>query len=142
LDEADTDRKDNSIDGREKDEEEQALLKYDSHEPDAVFQHIDAQWPGIVIEVSYTQKEKDLPKLAENYILGSDGNIQVVIGLNIEYKRSKKATISVWRPQYIKDGDGQEFLVSAQTISEQVREHRSRIYPVGLILTSTAALPR
>jgi hypothetical protein len=56
--------------------------------------------------VSFSQKEKELKDLAEDYILGSDGNIRVVIGLDIEYKQSKKATISVWRPQYVEHRDG------------------------------------
>ncbi len=74
------------------------------HEPDAVFEHIDAQYPGVVIEVSFTQKKKDLARLADSYILGSEGNIRVVVGLDIEYKTSskdpsKRATISMWRPK-------------------------------------------
>lgn len=44
-----------------------------------------ADYPGIVIQTSFSQKRKDLPKLAEDYILGSIGNITVVIGLDIEY---------------------------------------------------------
>jgi hypothetical protein len=69
--------------------------EYNAHEPDAAFKHLDAQWPCIVIEVSFSQKEKELNDLAEDYILGSDGNIRVVIGLNIEYSQSQKATFSV-----------------------------------------------
>ena len=102
------------------DGEETASSKYDAHEPDAAFSHLDAQWPGIIIEVSFSQKEKELKDLAEDYILGSDGNIRVVIGLNIEYKQSKKATISVWRPQYVEQRDGREDLVSLQTVVDQV----------------------
>ena len=32
-----------------------------------------------------------------DYILGFNSDIQVVIGLNIEYKTSKKVTLSIWR---------------------------------------------
>lgn len=102
------------------DREETASSKYDAHEPDAAFTHRNAQWPGIIIEVSFSQKNKSLKGLAEDYILGSDGNIRVVVGLNIEYKQSKKATISVWRPQYVKQRDGREDLVSMQTVLDQV----------------------
>ncbi|PVH67721.1 hypothetical protein DL98DRAFT_442935 [Cadophora sp. DSE1049] len=98
------------------DNDDRAQSHYDTHEPDAVFKHIDAQWPCIVIEVSSSEKEKELNDLAEDYILGSDGNIPCVVGLNIEYKQSKKATFSVWQPQYIEHDDGQECLVSAQTV--------------------------
>jgi hypothetical protein len=96
ADEASADRQDNSwARQEEEDKGEQTSLKYDAHEPDAAFKHINAQWPGIVIEVSFSQKKKELKYLAEDYILGSDGNIQVVIGIDIEYKQSKKATFSV-----------------------------------------------
>lgn len=64
------------IGGEAADEETKAMSKYDSHEPDAVFKHRDAHWPGIVIEVSFSLKERMLKDLAEDYILGSDGNSQ------------------------------------------------------------------
>jgi hypothetical protein len=60
-----------------------------------------ADYPGIVIETSFSQKRKDLPKLAEDYILGSIGNITVVIGLDIEYWKAKRATFSMWRPEWV-----------------------------------------
>jgi hypothetical protein len=106
--------------GRSGNNEETAPSQYDAHEPDVVFKHTDAHWPCIVIEVSFSQKEKELNELAEDYILGSDGNIHWVISLNIEYKQSKKGTFSVWQPQYIKHDDGQECLVSAQTVFNQM----------------------
>jgi hypothetical protein len=40
-----------------------------THEPDIMFKHMDAAWPGVVIEVSYSQK-KSLVDLADDYILG------------------------------------------------------------------------
>lgn len=98
---------------------DQTSTKYNSHEPDAIFRPQGAQWPTVVIEVSFSQKQKDLKDLAEDYILGSDGNVLVVIGLDIEYRRSKRATLSVWRPRYEKDSDGHHVLVSVQTIFEQ-----------------------
>lgn len=70
------------------------------HMPDAQFHHKEAQYPGVVLEVSYSQKRKDLPKLADNYIVDSEGSIKVVIGLDIEYRGSRKATVSIWRPKY------------------------------------------
>lgn len=75
--------------------------EYGKHDPDAQFRHSQAQFPGVVIEVSYSQKRKDLERLADDYILGSDTNIRVVIGLDIEYKTGKQATLSVWRPSII-----------------------------------------
>jgi hypothetical protein len=87
---------------------------------DAQFRHEGAQYPGVVIEVSYTQKRKDLAYIAEDYILGSNGNIRVVIGLDVEYNNSKKATLSVWRPSIVKNKDGEPELVVEQTVVDEV----------------------
>jgi len=57
--------------------------EYGKHDPDAQFRHSKAQFPGVVIEVSYSQKRKDLERLADDYILGSDSDIRVVVGLDI-----------------------------------------------------------
>jgi hypothetical protein len=73
-----------------------------------------------VIETSFSQKRKDLPKLAEDYILGSIGNIGVVVGLDIEYRNSKRATVSMWRPELGVE-DGVSFLGVKQVIDSLVR---------------------
>ncbi|KAF2761483.1 hypothetical protein EJ05DRAFT_536253 [Pseudovirgaria hyperparasitica] len=77
------------------------------HEPDIRFHHEDAAWPGVVIEVSYSQKRKSLIDLADNYILASDGGIRVMIGIDLEYKKSKEASISIWRLKTSPGNDGQ-----------------------------------
>jgi len=82
-------------------------LGYGRHDPDAQFQHLDEQYPRVVIEISYVQKRKDLAILAEDYILGSDGDIRVVISLDVEYHSSKKATLSVWQPSVVQNETGQ-----------------------------------
>lgn len=105
---------DNNRDGND-------MKKYNSHEPDSTFYYENMYWPCVVIEVSFSQKKEDLKGLAEDYILGSDGNTSVVIGLDIEYKISKQATISVWRPQFEITPDGQRYLVASQTVVDQVR---------------------
>jgi hypothetical protein len=57
------------------------------HEPDASFRHKDASYPGAIIEVSFSQKRKDMPYLADDYLLGSNGDNRVIVGLDIEYGR-------------------------------------------------------
>jgi hypothetical protein len=94
--------------------------EYGPHQPDAAFQHINAQYPGVVIEVSFSQKRKDLARLADDYILGSDRDIRVVIGIDVEYKASKKATLSVWRPQIVLNDAGEGELCAVQTLTDQV----------------------
>ncbi|KAL9103920.1 MAG: hypothetical protein Q9163_001068 [Psora crenata] len=89
------------------------------HDPDLTFEHCDALWPGVVIELSYSQKRKDLPHLADDYIVESDGSIRVVVGLDIDYE-TKKGTVSMWRPRYVTNEQGQLELEAAQTLNNQV----------------------
>jgi len=69
-------------------------LKY---KPDASFWHDNAQYPGVIIEVAYSQKRKRLGWLANNYLLDLDANVWVVISLDIKYgkKGSRKAMLLV-----------------------------------------------
>jgi len=79
-----------------------------------------------VIEVSYSQKRACLNHLAENYILESNGNIRVVVGLDVDYRSSKKATLSMWCPKIISnEQDGQPELVAETLIEGQVRNQTS-----------------
>ncbi len=98
------------------DDDSQTTIK---REPDAEFKHKDACWPGVIIEVSYSQKTKALPHLANNYILETDGNIRVVVGLDLDYK-TMKATVSMWGPRYVTTQQGEVDLVAAQTVDRQV----------------------
>ncbi|KAH7389270.1 hypothetical protein BKA64DRAFT_680154 [Cadophora sp. MPI-SDFR-AT-0126] len=97
--------------------------EYGCHDPDGQFKHENAQYPGVVIEVSYSQKKRDLPHLADEYILGSDANIQCVIGLDIEYGgkgKAKMATWSVWEPVVEEGDNGRKELVAKQTVHNTV----------------------
>ncbi|GFF61396.1 hypothetical protein IFM51744_10672 [Aspergillus udagawae] len=75
-------------------------------QPDAQFQHCLAAYPGVVVEVSYSQNG-NLRKLASEYIMNSNGNIKVVIGINVKYD-GKESTVSLWRPAYVQE-EGEEF---------------------------------
>ncbi|KFY05437.1 hypothetical protein V491_09128 [Pseudogymnoascus sp. VKM F-3775] len=94
--------------------------EYGPHQPDASFQHPEAQYPGVILELSYSQKKRDLPRLANEYILGSDADIRVVIGIDVEYKGSKKASVSVWRPRIGVNDMGEKELVAVQTVTDQL----------------------
>lgn len=93
---------------------------YGKHDPDGQFDHAQAQYPGVVLEISYSQKRKDLARLADDYILGSQGNIQAVVGLDIEYKGSKEATLSIWKPHLEENEDGVSELTARQSVINQV----------------------
>lgn len=86
---------------------------YSRHEPDASFGHRQAHYPGVVIEVCYSQKSQCISHLADEYILNTDGSVNVVIAFDIDYKGSKRATITVWRPEYILVDDVEEFRATA-----------------------------
>ncbi|KAK3359159.1 hypothetical protein B0T25DRAFT_532120 [Lasiosphaeria hispida] len=83
-----------------------------THCPDGSFAHKDATELGVILEVSHSQKRQDLESLAEEYILGSNGLTQVVIGIDLEYQ-GKEASVMVWRPKKTKE-DGEIILETAQ----------------------------
>jgi hypothetical protein len=90
------------------------------YEPDASFRHKDARYPSVIIEVAYSQKKKRLSRLADNYLLDSDANVQVVVCLDIEYgKDSRKAMLSLWRPQLFDTPDGPE-LRAVDVVADEV----------------------
>jgi hypothetical protein len=55
----------------------------------------------------YLQKRKSLVDLVENYLLTSDGGIRVIVGIDLEYKKSKEAGISIWRLKMSPGHEGQ-----------------------------------
>ena len=91
------------------------------YEPDASFWHDDAEYPGVVIEVAYSQKKSCLGRLAENWILDSDASVQAVVCVHIEYgnKELRKATLSVWRPELATTDDGLE-LRAVEEVADKV----------------------
>ena len=93
---------------------------YGSHQPDIAFQHFEAQYPGVIVELSHSQKKDELSRLAHEYILGSDADIRVMIGIDVEYKGSKKASVSIWRPRIEVNDAGERELCVLQTVTDQV----------------------
>lgn len=70
---------------------------YSKGEPGASFKHRRARCRGVIIEVCYSQKSQHVSHLADDeYILNIDGSVNAVIAFNVDYKRSKQATITVW----------------------------------------------
>ncbi|OAA33951.1 hypothetical protein NOR_08744 [Metarhizium rileyi] len=93
---------------------------YGRHDPDAQFRHLDAQYPSVVIEVSCSQKQKYMPYIAEDCILGSDGDTRRFICLDIGYPNSKKAVISSWEPSVVLNAAGEPELTAQQTIVDMI----------------------
>jgi hypothetical protein len=78
------------------------------HSPDASFKHPDVGWraPGLVVEVSYSQRGEKLARLADSYITNSEHRIKCVVALDVKYASQRRkgnhddktATVSIWRP--------------------------------------------
>lgn len=88
--------------------------------PDASYGHFQARVPSVVVEVFYPQKTKDLKGLARDYIGESVGNVQVVIGIDIEYRRTKMGVVSVWRAERRYDPNGRLRLAARRVVADQV----------------------
>lgn len=77
----------------------------------------DWQWrherglPPLVVEISYSQKTKDLSRLADEYIVGSNGSIGTVVGIDIKYRGTKEARIMKWQLNIITE-DGETYIES------------------------------
>jgi hypothetical protein len=81
-------------------------------QPDCRYNHINcgvncSVYPGLILEVSYSQRQKDLEGLAREYIQKSGGAIRTVVGIKIDYLAPKTTSsglsgagsgkFSVWR---------------------------------------------
>jgi hypothetical protein len=103
--------------------------------PDAHFKHECAKWSGVVIEVAYSQKKKHLGKLADDYLMDSDGNIQVVVGLDIEYgTEGRSAALSVWRTNLATKEDGDE-LATVQVVEDKVYNNVGPLFSFLLLIS-------
>jgi hypothetical protein len=96
--------------------------------PDSAFAYRCSKYPRVVIEVSYSQKLKNLSYLADAYIVESDEKIGVVISFDIDYKGEKKAKLSMWRPSDVLQGE--EVCLESQCTLSEVSE--SLRYILGL----------
>ncbi|KAJ6057048.1 hypothetical protein N7460_000322 [Penicillium canescens] len=82
---------------------------YSRREPDASFGHRQAHYPGVIVEVCYSQKSRRVSHLADEYILNTDGSVNAVLAFDIDYKGSKRATVTMWRPEYVTVNGVEEF---------------------------------
>ena len=98
---------------------------YLQRSPDASLAHVDSQYPSVIIETAYAQRRKDLVRLADEYICGSDGNISVILRLDIEYSvGSRRASVSIWRPRFAPDPERE-----GATILEMVGVQEDDVMP-------------
>jgi hypothetical protein len=87
----------------------------DTKSPEQSYQHLGCKYPGLVIEVAWSQDGKDLPGLAKRYIEASGGGIRTVIGVDIKYEhpigpphsKTKPAIFLVWRAMQNQRGEAE-----------------------------------
>ena len=91
------------------------------HSPDACYGLPNEQLPGVILEVANTQKAKLLDQIAEDYILGSNGQIRVLLAVKFNYANSKKATLSMWKFHVAQNDEGKWELSCQNTMREVVR---------------------
>jgi len=82
--------------------------------------------PSLVIEVAYSQTSKSLLQVAENHIIGTEGAIRTVIGIDRDYWQGLKAFWSKWIVVY-DDEDGGTITASPD-IYKQVCTHKSACF--------------
>ena len=89
--------------------------------PDAAFCHPDEQFPGIVVETSYSQRMGEVERLADEYVMMSNGSIRFIIGLDVDYRGGEGGvdTVSVWRPVRGEDEE-RKFLRTECIVDHQV----------------------
>lgn len=85
--------------------------------PDGLFKYRGTKWPGVILEISYSEKMKDAQKKAEDYIKRSEGEVRMVIVVKTDYgkKATKEASFTIWRREYI--GGKIELLTPSETVS-------------------------
>ncbi|MCJ1269029.1 hypothetical protein MMC22_008917 [Lobaria immixta] len=72
--------------------------------PDASFHCNGVHFPSLVVETAYSQGAKSLRRVADDLVMMSNGDVKMVIGLELGY-RSKKTTkvtdkVFVWEPKW------------------------------------------
>ncbi|KAG8410212.1 hypothetical protein J3458_018248 [Metarhizium acridum] len=87
-------------------------------QPDAQFQHPEAVYPGVVLEVSDAQDGKNVPKIAQDYILYSNGDIKAVVGVDIH--KDEDANLSLWCPKYTWSAEEEIKVLEAEAIISNV----------------------
>ncbi|KAF4629030.1 hypothetical protein G7Y89_g9119 [Cudoniella acicularis] len=75
---------------------------YIQRQPDEQFQHEEAEYPGVMYEIAWSQDGRELGKAAWTYIQYSNANIKAVVGFELGYG-NKEARISMWQPHYLKE---------------------------------------
>ncbi|KAI1798548.1 hypothetical protein F4811DRAFT_198162 [Daldinia bambusicola] len=109
--------------------------------PDESIQFEGCEYPGLLIEISWSQKVKELPKRAKEFITKTKGGVRTVISIDVNdtyEKRRKKMTgeakLSVWRANWTSDN---KLRVDTSVNGEVFQDEQGQLNPSagGLHLT-------
>ncbi|KAI1464804.1 uncharacterized protein F4812DRAFT_462130 [Daldinia caldariorum] len=109
--------------------------------PDESIQFDGCEYPGLLIEISWSQKVKELPKRAKEFITKTKGGVRTVICIDVNdtyEKRRKKmageAKLSVWRANWTSDN---KLRVEMSVNNEVFQDEQGQLNPSagGLRLT-------
>jgi hypothetical protein len=73
--------------------------------PDFSFQHQEARWAGVVLELSHPMKRRAVPHLADDYLLETYGDIRILVGIDLDTD-TKRGCISTWQPLFKRNDQG------------------------------------
>lgn len=92
-------------------------------QPDEQFRHVRATLPGIIIEVSVSQKWEKIKDKAERLMRKAKGKVALVINIDYpDHVHSKEATVSVWRSEILQHGLGPDGNQRSWTWSQEVNQ--------------------
>ena len=96
--------------------------------PDQQFFTMDTYYPSVVIEIAHTQAFKKVHRKVFNFIVRSQGKVQLVIGLETG-KSSKLFNISAWRPKFYRSDNQDTISMNAVTDRAIIRDSDGTLKP-------------
>ncbi|USP80714.1 hypothetical protein yc1106_07988 [Curvularia clavata] len=104
-----------------------------NYEPDISFGHDLAKFPGVIIEIGYSQNKKSLDRRAEDYLIDSEASIRAVICVKLPYQHEQsrnatcEATFTVWRPREFHTAEGPRLRAVAEVEDEVFRDQEGEL---------------
>jgi hypothetical protein len=90
-----------------------------TRQSDCQIKHWTAHYPALVIKIANAQSEKKVSLLADLSTLRSSGSIQMVIGISLDYGKSKRTFVLICCPEYIANGP-RKYLVVREIVKLRV----------------------
>ncbi|MCJ1249937.1 hypothetical protein MMC30_007163 [Trapelia coarctata] len=97
-------------------------MEYGRHSPDISFYYDkEVESPRVVVEISYTQNKKELKNLAHEYLVGSDGKVTAMVGIDIG-NTYHEASFEIWRADLTMQTNGKPKQIARRTFYNQFRD--------------------